>query len=197
LNEKKSSSQIAHFHIRCIQNEIKKLQGQNKEFEDETLKLKEEMKNYFGSDDHYMAPHFMFWLAHIEFKKGNLEKASTHLQNAFAKLKTLKKTSHRNFGECLILSGDIDMKKSQCQKAYKHYLEAEAFFDNLFKTKKVRFFSDLYQKIALLGIKMKDMQIVQKYFHRLKDTFGLKDPATLNVLNELDKKDLKVPWTKL
>lgn len=197
LNEKKSSSQLARFHILCIQNDIKKLQGPPKDFEEMTLSLKKEMDTYFGTETHYMAPHFAFWLAYIDFQKGNLENSLTQVQNAMSQLESLKKSNHRNFGEGLILLGDIYDKKNLMQEAYNHYLKAEAFFDKLFTTKKVRFFSEIYKKLALMGIKLKDMQIVQKYFHLLKDTFGLKNPTTLAVLDELDRNQLKVPWENL
>lgn len=75
-------------------------------------------------------------------------------------------------------------------KALKAYLFSEEIYDLILKEKKIDDVSELYTELAMLGIKLKDEELTQKYLTAHIDVFGLDHPRTEKILRHLDQSDL-------
>lgn len=73
------------------------------------------------------------------------------------------------------------------REALKAYLFSEEIYDAVFKEKNVDDVSELYAELAILGEKLKDEGLTQKYLTAHIDTFGLDHPRTERILKHLDQ----------
>ena len=73
------------------------------------------------------------------------------------------------------------------EKALQHYLTSDEIYSNVLKSKKIDDVSELYVALSLLGQKLKDEHIRQKYLKAHIDTFGLDHPRTKELLVAFDE----------
>jgi predicted DNA-binding protein len=98
----------------------------------------------------------------------------------------LKGMGHRILGEIYEAEGNLS-------KAYEEYVIAESIYAKILQEKSLADLGLLYMRFAILGAKMKDDVMVNKYLTLHIQDFGLSHPRTLEIKEYLDGQGLSLP----
>ncbi|KAB2832576.1 MAG: hypothetical protein F9K49_07900 [Caedimonadaceae bacterium] len=98
----------------------------------------------------------------------------------------LKGMGHRILGE-------IFEAKEDLAKAFKEYTKAENLYENILHEKTLDELGLLYTRLAILGAKLGDDRMVDKYLTLHIKNFGLSHPRTFEIKQYLDNYSLPLP----
>ncbi len=77
--------------------------------------------------------------------------------------------------------------------ACQEYKIAEQILDNILAVKEYDETSDIYTKLALLGVKMENLALTRQYLIKQVTHFGAKHPRSIMVMKHLDQLDIPLP----
>lgn len=95
----------------------------------------------------------------------------------------------RNQARVYFALGKAYELKNKFKEALKAYQQSHEIYNNILKNKKIDDVSELYTELAILGVKLKDEGLTQKYLNAHIDVFGLDHPRTEKILRHLDQPD--------
>lgn len=180
------------FSLESLRAELLLKQGNLKEAYKQSKKSLKKTEFYFQDKTNVFCVKAMIVMA------ASLPRSEKESHKALALLKTAlsifedpsKNTTgkHRQHGLVHVFLGDRHTLKQEWKTAYKNYKRAEDIYHTIYKNKKVDDFSELYTKLALFGIKIKDDEIVHTYLKNHIIIFGLNHPRTKEVMKSLDAK---------
>lgn len=89
-------------------------------------------------------------------------------------------------------AGFIHEKLREYEEAINEYMKAVSIYEMLYKdsTDNINYLSDLYEKIALLGVTIGKERLTQKYLTLHIERFGFNHPRTKKIFKVLDTKGL-------
>lgn len=126
------------------------------------------------------------------YKKTDISKVIQYLSEAIKHydkvLRGDKKIRHQ--GRVHLLLGKACAHNKDFKNALKEYLLSEDIYDRVLKEKTIDEVSDLYMELAIIGEKLKDETLTQKYLTAHIETFGLDHPRTEKILKHLDQVNL-------
>lgn len=124
-----------------------------------------------------------------------LEKAKSLIEKGIQVFEKIYQGSnkHRNQAFAHLQLGKLFHQYQQYDQAKTHYLKSEAIFAKLLKSQKIDDVSELYEKLAILGIDMKDEILTHAYLKMQRETFGLDHFRTKDILVYMDERGLYVP----
>ncbi|MBN9413054.1 MAG: hypothetical protein J0H12_03940 [Candidatus Paracaedimonas acanthamoebae] len=145
-------------------------------------------QEFFQTDDHAMPARSRVMLAALKSLKGQLDEAILILKQCIETYNKAYKgeSKHTNQAFAHKVLGDIYFKKGELEKAYDEYLRTEKIYDNVCLVKGLDDVSDLYMKLSLLGLSIKDKFLAQKYLQKHTQEFGATHHRTLEIIKNFD-----------
>ncbi|MBA3814574.1 MAG: tetratricopeptide repeat protein [Alphaproteobacteria bacterium] len=137
--------------------------------------------------------------AFIYLKQGKLKESFDLISSTIDGFNSLFKKDNENAiqGFTHIVLGEIYEKQNDFHHAMQTYKKAEEIYNHIFSEIDGADISYLYKNMAILGEKVRDDFITQKYFQLLLKHFGRDHVRTQEVVDYLEEKSLQVPWSKL
>lgn len=77
--------------------------------------------------------------------------------------------------------------KNKFKEALEAYITSDEIYNNILKNKKIDDVSELYTELAILGKKLKDEGLTQKYLNAHIEIFGVDHPRTEKILECIDE----------
>lgn len=92
-----------------------------------------------------------------------------------------------------MILGDVYMANNQYKEAYKAYTDSFLIFNKIFNKKEVIDISDLYIRFIKNFIMLNDEENAALYFHKQIDEFGSDHINTRQLIEYLDKNNIRMP----
>lgn len=88
-------------------------------------------------------------------------------------------------GKNYYLSGQLDAAKQEL-------LNSEKIYQKVQKSQRTSDVSELYETLIQVGADLKNEELIRKYLKKQVDTFGLRNPGTIEIYAYLDEKGIVV-----
>lgn len=89
--------------------------------------------------------------------------------------------------------GEIFEAKEDLAKAFEEYTKAENLYENILHEKTLDELSLLYTRLAILGAKLGDDMMVERYLSFHIENFGIAHPRTFEIKRYLGSQGLSLP----
>jgi len=157
----------------------------------------EKVKLYFGDEPNMFYTKSLLIMARSmpQETKDEQQKAIALIKEAMSKFDDLYKNAtrkHQLQAWAHVLLGDMYCTQNALNDACKEYQKAEAMYDGLYTQKTNDDFSEVYAKMVLVGAKLRDETLTNKYFQLHIKHFGLKHPRTFELIKYLDDQGLRM-----
>ncbi len=188
-------SKQTYFFVEVNLLEILVRSGQYDEALALSQRLEKEALEIFQSPINHLPIRIKVLVGYLNAKHNQIEQATNTLNLS---LQQYEKLSGKPDGDPVqafahLVLGTIHKSQKEFETALSEYKYAEAIFDKLSEIKEFDDISDIYTKLALLGIKMNRQDLTHEYLRKHIKHFGLEHPRTAQILKELDHQGLEIP----
>ena len=193
IEEGKLSKQFLFAEINLL--EILVRSGKLAEAQDLLPALEKKADEIFPSSFQYLPVRIQFLKSSLLFQQ---EKYSLAKQNIERAIKKWDQELNIDGGDPIqayshIVLGAIYEQENNFTKACQEYQLAETIFDNVSSVKEYDDISDIYSRLALLGVKMERHGLTREYLLKQITHFGVNHPRTKMIIKHLDQLDIPLP----
>jgi tetratricopeptide (TPR) repeat protein len=190
----KKDDSLGVIFVRLSQIALMKQRGAIKESYQDMKELEQVFPALFDLEK----PHYIKAFAHILYSEialsnGKIQEASQKINTSIKMLKEIKEVNTRFNTMALIAEADILKAKNLYEKAQSNYLLAAKWYKANLKKPQIYKVAELYSKLVINSVLLKDVINAKKYFSSLKKDFGIQHKITVETVKMLNDMGVDIP----